>query len=297
MLRHFVLLTAAAQLQAGVLTTPPAKPAEPTVLEEFMQPKITATYYHDFNMELHDGLGDLSINEIHLSAPVAPLAKSDTFLVLANIDYRLFIADINTDVIAGRFDLHSLRVPLQAAWMPADSKWFLFAILEPGLSTDFNSINKESFDLTASLDLGYQVSSDLVAAIGVYYSRNYGNNLVLPGVGLLWRPVPDFTLEISSNGFVPEWRFRDDWRLRCLFAPMGGRWTVEDHGTPETLRITGAKAGIELEHRLASQCWATVGVGTNVLQHLHVEDGHQNDLLDQEVEGSMYVSGTVTWRF
>lgn len=297
MRRIFALFIAAARLHAASSDTAPAAPAGPSVLEEFMMPKVTATYFHDFRMSLPEGRGGFSIDELALSAPVAALVKSDAILVLANLNYRLFSTDLSTGVTTGKFDLHTLRVPLQAAWMPEGSSWFLFALLAPGISTDFGAINRESFDLTASLDLGYQVSRDLVVAVGAYYSRDYGEDLLLPGIGLLWRPLPEFTLEISPNGFIPEWRIQDGWRLRGLLSPMGGRWTVHDHGAAKTLRITGAKAGVEFEHRLAAQCWATVGVGANVMQHIHIEDGRKSELLNEDVSGGLYVGGAVTWRF
>ena len=52
-----------------------------------------------------------------------PLVLTDTFMMVTSLNYRMFDADINTGVLSGRFNLHSVRLPVQAGWISPSSPW------------------------------------------------------------------------------------------------------------------------------------------------------------------------------
>ncbi len=268
---------------------------ERSVLEEYLAPSISLRYDYDFPMDLEDTAGDLSMHEITAQMPLFPV-KGEEFFMLVSLYYRLYLADIGTGPVNGDFELHTVRVPIEAAWLSPATPWFMYGYLAPGLSTDFSRIDGDSFDLTASLNVGYRFSDRFVLAAGAYYTRDYGDDVILPSLGLLWFPCDYFRLEVSPVGIVPEWRITENTRLKGRIAPMGGRWTVDDSQAAK-IEISGAKAGLELEHRLFHNCWLSVGAGWNVLADIAIEDNHGHEVVDDDLESGLYVGARLMWEF
>ncbi len=293
-----LLLALASSLCAGVLTTSsPAPAGQRTVLEEALAPEIAFRYDYDFPMSLQDAPGEYSMHEYRFGAPLPPVL-TDTFILLSSVNYRLFDADVSTETFRDNLELHTLRLPIEAAWLSPTSPWMAVTYVEPGLSTDFNGVNADSFDLTAGVGLGYRFSDDFVLALGAAYSRNYGDDEVFPAIALLWRASDHFVLTVSPDGVMPEWRVNDDWRMKLKFDFLGGRWTVEDpEGQARILRLQGGSLNLLLEHRVFEQCWFTVGAGFNTLAELRIEDGSGGLLLDSDLDEALVLRGGMKWVF
>lgn len=281
---------------AGTAPQPGTPGAERDVLEQCLAPEAVFRYDHDFPMDLEDGGGDYSMHEYRAFLPLPPVV-TDTFMMISSVNYRVFDADISTGVMSGRFDLHSLRMPMQFGWLSPSSPWVGIVYLEPGLATDFNVINSDSFDLNAGIGAGYRFSDNFFAALGVGHSRNYGEDDIFPAIVLLWRPCEAFTLMVSPDGIEPKWEISDDWRLRMKLELIGGRWTLEDEGQSREVRLKGGTAGLFLEHRLFEQCWLSIGAGVNTQAELRVEDGSGNELLDSGLEDAFVLRSGLKWVF
>jgi hypothetical protein len=267
------------------------------MLADILAPQLMWRYDYDFPMSLEGAPGDYAMHEFRAFTPLPPV-MSDTFVMLTNVNYRLFEADLDTDVLRGDFSLHTIRVPIQAAWLSPDTPWFAVAYVEPGLSTDFNVINRDSFDLSTALGIGYRFSNDFIAAVGVGYSRNYAEDSVFPVLGMLWRASDQFLVTVSPDGVVPEWRVNDDWRVKLKLNLIGGRWTIEDDEERERqLRLTGGQVSLQLEHRVFDNGWFTVGAGLNTLANLRIEDAHGRELLDRDLEEGLVLRSGLNWRF
>jgi hypothetical protein len=286
-------------LEAGPVTldATPAPVAQRSVLEEALAPELAFRYDYDFEMSLQDDVGAYSMQEFRASVPLPPVI-TDTFILIAGLNYRLFEADVSTHVLDANLDLHTLRLPLQAAWLSPSSPWMIIAYAEPGLSTDFSDVNSDSFDLSVAIGAGYRFSPNFMLALGVGYSRNYGDNDVLPAFALLWRPSDHFLLTASPDGVVPEWRISDDWRLKLRLDLIGGRWTIDEGDSQaRVLRLQGASASLLLEHRLFKECWLTVGAGLNTLANLRLEDEDGSQLLDSDLDEALVLRSGLKWKF
>lgn len=288
-----------ATLQAGptVAAVNETTVDERGVLAEALAPEVVFRYDYDFPMSLEGAPGEYSMQEFRLRAPLPPVLK-ESFVMLTSLTYRLFDADISSDVLNGDFDLHTVRLPIQAAWLSRSTPWLAIAYVEPGLSTDFNVVNHDSFDLSAAAGAGYRFSPNFMLALGLGFSRNYGDDSIFPALALLWHPSDHFMLSVSPDGVVPEWRVTDDWRLKLKLDFLGGRWTIEDQEERERqLRLTGGSVNLLLEHRLVEQCWVTVGVGLNALANLRIEDDAGTLLQDRDLEQALVLRSGLEWKF
>lgn len=280
--------------QAGEAST---APEEHGVLAQALAPEATLRYDYDFPMALEGDAGDYSMHEFRAFAPLPPVL-TDTFVMVASLNYRVFGADFNTDVLSGTYDLNSVRLPVQMGWLAPTSPWVGIMYLEPGIATDFHVINGDSLDLNAGIGAGYRLSPDLFVALGAGYSRNYGDDDVFPGVVVLWHPSEQFTLTVSPDGIVPEWRFNDDWRLRLKMELIGGRWTMEDDAAnARVVRLKGATASLVIEHRVFKQCWLAIGGSINTLASLRIDDGTGSELLDSDLEEGFALRSGLKWVF
>jgi hypothetical protein len=269
---------------------------EISILEKFMRPALDLRYTYDEDMDFSDQPGSISLQEAEILVPL-PQIHSDNFCLLADLYYRYYQLDAASSGWTGELNLHTVRVPLQMVWKSTDSPWFLYALLQPGVSSDFNSFSSETFDLTASINLGYRFSPDLVVAGGVYYTRDYGDDIVLPSVGILWSPIDKLSFLLSAAGAVLTYECSDDWRLKLKALPYGGRWIVDHNSDRERIELAGGKVGIDLERRIAKQAWISLGVGANVFTNLRVEDDRGRALVDQDLDPSLYVTGGLRWTF
>ncbi len=277
----------------------PAVPSgtDESLLRGYLAPEVAFRYDYDFPMDLDDGSGGYAMHEFRLSVPLPPVV-SDTFVFFANLNYRLFAADVDTPVLNEDLDLHTLRLPMQAAWLSPSSPWMAIVYVEPGLSTDFSRVDSDSFDLSAGVGIGYRFSPTFMAALGVGYSRNYGDDEIFPVLALLWKPAERFTLAISPDGILPAYKVNDGFFIKLKLEVLGGRWTVEDEaGRERLLRLEGGTASLLLEHRLFEKCWMTLGVGINAFSELRVEDGSGRELLDEDLKEGIVVRSGIKWVF
>lgn len=267
------------------------------MLEDALAPEVSFRYDYDFPMSLQTGQGEYSMHEYRAAIPLPPVI-SETFVMVTSLNYRLFEADVATDAVDAAFDLHTLRLPVQAAWLSPTSPWLVIGYIEPGISTDFSVVDRDSLDLTGALGVGYRFSDNFMVALGAGYSRNYGEDQALPAFALLWKASDQFMLTMSPDGVVPEWRITDDWRLRLRLDFIGGRWTIQDdESAARQLELQGASLGLLVEHRLFDKCWMTLGAGFNTVASLRLEDASGAGIVDSDLEEAMVIRSGLKWRF
>ncbi len=287
-------------LHAGVAPAPVSLGAETTersMLEDALAPEVSFRYDYDFPMSLQSGQGEYSMHEYRAAIPLPPVI-SKTFVMVTSLNYRLFEADVDTDLVHSTFDLHTLRLPVQAAWLSPTSPWLVIGYVEPGISTDFSVVDRDSMDLTAALGVGYRFSDNFMVALGGGYSRNYGEDQALPAFALLWKASDQFTLTMSPDGVVPEWRITDDWRLRLRLDFIGGRWTIQDdESAARQLELQGASLSLLVEHRLFEKCWMTLGAGFNTMSSLRLEDSAGAGIVDSDLDEALVIRSGLKWKF
>jgi len=267
------------------------------MLTKFLAPTIEARYGYDFPMPFESLEGSFSMFEYRLSVPLKPVQTSE-LVVLKALSYRLYDTEVSSPGLSDHHSLNTVRMPIEAIWRSPSSPWLGVLYFEPGLSTDFKAINSNSLDLSLGVGAGYRFSESFVLALGVAYSRNYGEDLVFPGFAMLWAPCDQFAVSFSPDGLIPEWRINDGLHIKLKAAFLGGRWTVEDdNGRAREIILRGGTATLEVEKRLFKQCWLSASAGTNILANLQVNDSYGDAQLDQDLKPALVLSAGVKWQF
>jgi len=173
--------------------------------------------------------GDLEIGDLDASVTVAvPLGSFENLLIITPGFEVEFLSDSG-----------SLHVPAQLYDVGADfmwrkqfnDRWGSMVAVRPAVSSDFKT-SEDGFRITGRALATWQwVPERLSLLFGVVYLDR--NDLpILPGVGLIWTPNPDWRLDVifprpklaRRVAFVP--REREDWLY--LSGALGGRtWAVE----------------------------------------------------------------------
>lgn len=270
---------------------------ESNMVEDFFRPSLDLRYTHDFQMDFDDARGgNVSADEAEINIPLPPL-HTGSVIMEAQLYYRYINLDIDTPGYRNTFDLHTFRVPLQAVWLSQNTPWFVFGYAEPGFSSDLNFTNGDSFDLSATLDVGYRFSPNFVLAIGAYYTRDYGHDTILPAGGLLWKINDWWTVSVTPLEASTVFRIGEDWRVKLKGLVYGGRWTVENAGEHQRVEFTGGKAGVDIERRLFRKAWLSVGAGANLFNELRIENRPNQELFDRDLKPGFYLTGALRWEF
>jgi hypothetical protein len=184
-----------------------------------------------------DGLG---ISNLDTSLTVAvPLGSFENLLLVTpgfEVDYLNGPAQI--DVPPRLYD-----VGMDLMWRKQfNDRWGTMVAVRPAMASDFET-SQDAFRITGRALATWQwVPERLSLLFGVVYLDR--NDLpILPGVGLIWTPTPDWRLDLIFPRpklarrlvFLP--RQREDWVY--LGGALGGRtWSVERQpGVPDQLTL------------------------------------------------------------
>jgi hypothetical protein len=289
-------LEAAAADDKAVSLPSPAAPDASSNLDDYFRPVIDARYDYYFPMDLKSTGGQLGDSEVQADIPLPPL-KTDQFVLIPKFYYRFDQADIDTPSYHGVFDLHTLRVPVEAFWLSRDTPWLVFGYLESGISTDFSALNSNSFDLEVCAEIGYRFSPNLTLGLGGFYTNEYGRNTVLPGAGMIWTPAPVWTVALTPVGFNVVYKCSDESHVKLEALPYGGRWTAENDGQEQKIEFHGGKAGLLFEHRLFERCWVGCGGGIDLFNYLRVGSASGLPLVSEDGKPGLYLTGGIRWQF
>jgi len=153
-------------------------------------------------------------------------------------------------------DLHRVQIPLNY-WRSLGEQWKLWAGVEPGFFTDFEAISDEDLAVTALAVVAYDWRPDWSVSFGAYYSRDLGEDRVLPVLGLIWRPNPHWNLAATFPRFRIAYAPSEDWILDLTVRPAAraGTSAATTAGTSTSnTRVGGRRSGSnDCSRRI---CWA-----------------------------------------
>ena len=192
-------------------------------------------------------------------------------------------------------ELYNVGVDLM--WRtPLNDRWGSMLAIRPGLASDFQT-SEDAFRITGRALVTWQwVPERLSLLFGVVYLDR--NDLpILPGVGLIWTPTPDWRLDLifprpklaRRLAFLP--RQREDWAY--LGGSLGGRtWAVKrPSGDPDQLTMRDYRLYLGWERILDGGSGLFAEVGIALGRVLEFED----DPLEQAFGEAVLLRGGVTY--
>lgn len=277
--------------------------AEPT--EERFIPNYTAgevSYLWSSRADLDAFPGtNLQVQEAGIKAPI-PLYRNDSSRLVTGVDFRWSGLDFDGPaVIADRLDLYRVQVPFDF-WHSFNDRWKAWGRVAPGLFTDFENLDDDAFAITVLALGSYQFNPTFSAAAGVYYSRDLGEDRLLPALGLIWKPDPRWNIGLTFPRASVAYAPTDEWLLSVYAAPGGSGWSVTDEATGQNRRLDyqSWRAAIGAEYQFTkvgpAKLWAFIAGGWQFGQELQLRDGDLT-LLESDLDSSQFISGGVRLRF
>ena len=245
-----------------------------------------------------DGGGNIGMYEFSTTADL-PIMMRDHFKLTAGVRYRFNSIDFDeTDTVfsSQSLDLHRLEVPANL-WIDR-GPWKFWLKLQPGVTSDFDDIGSDAFTLTALGLASYQLSEKLSIAGGVYFSQDLGEARLLPALGLVWRPSPQWSLSLTAPRFKIAYAPSRKWLLTFNAYPSGGSWNIQDpdgEGQAD-LNLSAIRTGIGIEHQIGdTPAWIFVDAGMQFLQELELDGSTES--FNEDIDAAAFVNFGLKVRF
>ena len=243
----------------------------------------------------------LQVQEAGFKAPV-PVFSNERSRLTAGMQLRWNGLDFERSPTFGdSLDLYRLQLPIDF-WHSFDDRWKAWGRVEPGLFTDFENIDGDAFAVTVLAVGSYQFTAQFSAAFGVYYSRDLGEDRVLPALGVIWKPDPHWNVGLTFPRASVSYAPTSTWLFSAFAGPGGAGWSVTDSATGENRRLNykSWRAAVGAEYQFAkvgpAGLWVFLAGGYQFGQELEIKDG-DTTLLETDLQDGQFVTGGIRLRF
>lgn len=297
----FGLLAGLGLTRAGEMATAEAERTEERFIPNYAAGEIYYLWVAPADLDATPGAG-LQVHETAIKAPVPIWLAADT-RITAGLHWRWNRLDFSgSPTFPAALNLHRVQVPLDF-WHSFNDRWKAWGRVEPGLFTDFDNVNHQALAVTVLALGSYQFTPEFSAAFGLYYSRDLGDDRLLPALGAIWKPNRHWNIGLTypraSVSYAPD----PTWLLNLSIAPGGAGWSLADPTTGadrrlnyENWRVTWAVEH-EFVHVFPARLWVFGGIGLQFGQELELKDGNDVTLFTTELEAAPFVTAGVRLRF
>ncbi|MGC6464887.1 MAG: DUF6268 family outer membrane beta-barrel protein [Akkermansiaceae bacterium] len=253
------------------------------------------SYTHYFSSDFDTLPGDLTGNELSLVTPLASIRVGEGFVVPAFM-YRWNDFQSDAPGLIPDGSLHQFRLPVVAAWQPAD-RWLAGGMIMPGFSGDLDS--SDNFSISAVVGAGYEWSDDFALFGGVYYFNGFDESYAIPGLNFIWKPTDRVQVYFLGPFFKINYDISDDWSIGLTGEYDSPTWNVQadEFGPDRDINYRSFRIGLRTDRRVGPYGWAFASAGYSFLRDIAVEDLDSNLLLDEEVDSGFYVETGLSLRF
>ncbi len=294
------LLLLALTCASGILVSAAEDPTEERFIPNYAAGE--AHYLWSTRVDLQDIPGSsLQVQEAGVRVPV-PLYHDDDSRLTAGVNFRWNELDFaGAGAPSERQNLYRVQLPFDF-WHSFADRWKAWGRIEPGIFSDFKNLDGDAFTVTVLALASYQFTPKFSAAFGVYYSRDLGEDRVLPAIGLIWKPDPHWNIGITFPRASVAYAPNQEWLVTAYTAPGGAGWSVQDATTQEQRRLNyrSWRAGLGVEHQFAetgpAKFWVFAAGGIQFGQELEWKDGDVT-VLESDLANGFFLSGGLRLRF
>lgn len=249
--------------------------------------------------DFSNGTGSVSQWEAGIQGN-APILTRDNYRLTAGIQYRynrLSFTGAPLPLSNRDLELHRVDVPLNL-WADLNSRWKFWLRLQPGWYSDFDNVGSDDFILTTLALLSYRWNDTTRVAFGGYYSRDLGEPRLLPAVGFIFEPDPQWSIALTFPRAEVAYAPNRDWFIAARVFLSGAGWNITDPagGSNDVdLDYKSMRVGLGVERRLSGPWWAYLDAGAQLSQEISIEDAPYT--FEQDLDSSAFVTGGVKLRF
>lgn len=243
----------------------------------------------------------LQVQEAGFKVPV-PVFSNETSRLTLGAHLRWNELDFEGGTLLdGSFDLYRLQLPVDF-WHSFNARWKAWGRVEPGLFTDFKDVAEDAFAVTMLALASYQFTPEFSAAFGGYYSRDLGEDRVLPAVGLIWKPGPHWNVGLTFPRASVAYAPTSDWLFSVFVVPGGAGWSITDQATEANQRLNyqSWRAAVSAEYQFAevgpAKLWGFLAGGIQFGQKLELKEGGTT-LLETDLAAGQFITTGIRLRF
>lgn len=252
-------------------------------------------------MDFSNGGGAVDYTDGRALLPVWAHETEDGTVFGATLAYGWASLDASGALGLPRQNLHTLELQLTAAHFPkGDEGWMGLAIVSPGLATDFKSVSSDDFAFSAIVVAGYQFSPRFTLSAAAFYAHSIGEDTVVPGIGVVWRPNDHWIVQLTPPIGAVGWSPSKDWTFSLSAYPSGGAWGVDQAGQDrniEAIQLEGWRAGLGVERRVGDHLRLSAQVGMNFGGQLELRDRNGGVLFSRDLDSSPFGLLGAAWNF
>ena len=175
-----------------------------------------------------------------------PYYVKDTKTVFINgLTYSLLRASFNEDY-AGEIDpidLHMLQYRINVVQM-LPKKWNVAFLLTPTLASDFEGLSFRDLRANSGVLFGYRILDNMNAQLGVVYTSNFGEDLIIPTFGLQYGSEK-LRVRIVAPAIAEFWYIpRDIIEIGLSARLEGGQYNIHGDSTDaDYVKLSFGNAG------------------------------------------------------
>jgi len=268
-------------------------------VEEFARgasPTITAaaSAEYDYTEKRTFDDSDESIQQqiILLRTPLYYKKLSEQHTFALSLQYESSLLGSNNPFFKSDKLLHNIELPFTLIKFNDDSNWAWILSASPSIGTDFDATGSDAYGGYVLAVLGYRMSNTFAIGFGVYYSHQFDNDLLVPGLGFTWLPHKDWAL-----GFVPPrasifYTPSDNWRFGLQARLRGGSWLVnsDTYGDDTRLSYYSLHTYASIEYQLAnSDLWLGARAGFTFGENWEAEQSNGFTAFDKNSDPALFI--------
>lgn len=241
--------------------------------------------------------GEMEFFQVRLGSPIYA-HRSGEYIWGIRASYEFTSLDLSNDVLA-ESAFHRMDIGPALVYLPEGSPWRAFAFGGVGLATDFTEVNSEDVIFSLLAAVGYKFSDSFTLLAGGYYSQDFGDAQIFPGVGFIWDISKRWTMSLLPPRARLSYAPNESWRFALEGYPDGGGWSVEAaNGKQSSLERKAWRAGARIERKITDDGWAYVGGGWAFGRELRLEDEDSGRLLfESDVDGGAFFAVGLSFGF
>jgi outer membrane receptor protein involved in Fe transport len=228
---------------------------------------------------------------------------NDDSRLTAGVRYRYNRLDFSgsNPFASSDLDLHRVQIPVNF-WHSFHEQWKLWAGLDPGLFTDFSGLSDDDFAVTALAVVAYEFAPQWSVSFGGYYSRDLGEDRLLPVLGVIWRPNPHWNVSATFPRLRVAYAPNPNWVFEAMVRPGGSGWNYRNDAAGEQLDLEykswRATLGVEhfLTDNLPGRLFGYLEGGVGFSQSLKLKRDN-DELASSSLGETLTLSAGLRWRF
>jgi len=244
------------------------------------------------DLDLPGNSVDFDYEQFRLYTPLNPsgLSIGENTQLFFELDYTFTSIELEDSGATLELDeLHRLSLPITALYDQPGTPWKFFARIAPEISTNFENVNSDDYGLNALLGAHYTFSDTLSIYGGIANTRSFGDEQILPLIGLDWKINDKSSLQIKGAIITYSYQISHDLIFRAGSFPSGGYWNYGSDGQEDAqIGLVTQNVGLGLDYRVHNDIWLSLRGGAALAGEFSIAESNGGNRDEEDIEDAVF---------